>query len=215
MDKIILLLLITYAMGFIAAIPVGAIDIEIARRSLNNYPSSAILIVVGSTISDALYGVIALFGIAPFLQYPSVVAIFEFVNALILIFLGIWSIRESKRSILENKKVGSILNNRKVSLITGFTLAITNPVMVFWWLLGARFLSDIGIVEKFSVPYSILFLFAGTIGISSYLTLLVYAVYKAKRFFSDQIIRRVTIAFGMILILLAGYFVFHSLSIIL
>jgi LysE type translocator. len=54
-------------MGFVAAVPVGATQLEIARRSLNGYFSSALMIMVGSVISDVMYGIIALFGIAPFL----------------------------------------------------------------------------------------------------------------------------------------------------
>ena len=215
MIKIILFVLTAYLMGFIAAIPVGGTQLEISRRSLKGYLSSAMMIVIASVLSDGMYGAIALFGITPFLQYPSVVAIFEFVNALILILLGIWAIRESRDQRIDNQLSGKILNNRKVSFLTGFSLAVTNPLMILWWLLGARFLNDIGLVEKFNSFHALLFLFSGTLGIGSYLTLLLIGVYKAKRFFSELSIKRVSIAFGVFFMGLAAYFIYHSTTVLL
>jgi threonine/homoserine/homoserine lactone efflux protein len=96
-------IIVAYLMGFIAAIPVGATQLEIARRSLNGFPSSAAMLVAGSVISDTMYGVIALFGIAPFLQSPSVTMVFGFANAGILTALGIWALIESKKNIKEKE----------------------------------------------------------------------------------------------------------------
>jgi hypothetical protein len=82
--NIILFALSAYAMGFLAAIPIGATQIEIAKRLLNGLTFSAIMIVAGAVISDFTYGVIALFGIAPFLQTPGIIAIFSLANSMII-----------------------------------------------------------------------------------------------------------------------------------
>ena len=61
-----LFLFFTYIMGFITAIPIGATQIEIAKRSLNNHLRAAYMVAAGSVSSDVMYGAIALFGVAPF-----------------------------------------------------------------------------------------------------------------------------------------------------
>jgi threonine/homoserine/homoserine lactone efflux protein len=207
-------IIIAYVMGFIAAIPVGATQLEIARRSLNGFPSSAAMLVAGSVISDAMYGVIALFGIAPFLQSPSVTMIFGFVNAGILTALGIWALIESKKNIRENTKGRNILKRKNISFLTGFSLAVTNPIMIYWWLLGHRFLSDFNFIEWGKDSSIIVFLAAGSLGIGSYLLLLTFGVYRIKKFFSVRTIKKITAYFGISLFLLAAYFLFKAVELL-
>ena len=207
-------IVIAYLMGFAAAIPVGATQLEIARRSLNGFPSSAVVLVAGSVISDAMYGVIALFGIAPFLQSPNVTIIFGFVNTGILIVLGFWALAESRKKIREDVKSKKILKKKNVAFITGFSLAVTNPIMIYWWLMGHRFLSDFNLIEWGKNPSTIVFLAAGSLGIGSYLILLTFGVYKIKKFFSFSTIKKITAYFGISLFLFAAYFLFKSLALL-
>lgn len=207
-------IIIAYLMGFAAAIPVGATQLEITRRSLNGFPSSAVMLVAGSVISDAMYGVIALFGIAPFLQSPNVTIIFGFVNAGILIVLGFWALAESRKKIREDVKSKKILKKKNIAFITGFSLAVTNPIMIYWWLMGHRFLSDFNLIEWGKNPSTIVFLAAGSLGIGSYLILLTFGVYKIKKFFSLSTIRKITAYFGISLFLLAAYFLFKAVELL-
>jgi len=55
---------------------VGATQIEIAKRSFAGYIKAALMIVLGSAISDVMYGFIAFFGIAPFLKEKVVSLLF-------------------------------------------------------------------------------------------------------------------------------------------
>lgn len=208
--NLVLFILSAFAMGFIAAIPIGATQLEIARRSLRGYYVSALMLVAGSVLSDSLYGVIAFFGIAPFLQDKGVIAMFRIVNAIILIGLGFWAFRESKVFSIEDKLAGRVLSRRHLSFITGFLLAVTNPLMIFWWLTGARIIMDAGIIKQLSVTDIIIFLAAGSLGIGSYLTVLAFGVYKAKKFLSSRGIRKLTSVFAVILFLLAGYFIYQA-----
>ena len=61
-----------YIYWFLLAIPVGAIQIEIARRVFNGYVKSALAIVWGSVFSDLIYGVVALLGVFHFLANPKI-----------------------------------------------------------------------------------------------------------------------------------------------
>jgi threonine/homoserine/homoserine lactone efflux protein len=194
-----------YAMGFATAIPVGPTQLEIAKRSLNGYLSSALMIIVGQLISDIMYGIIALFGIAPFLQHPKVVAVFWLLNAIILVVLAIWTIRQNNSSpqILEHSRIR--LKKHNIAFFVGFSLAITNPLMIVWWLLGARILVDTGLVAKYSTLESVIFLSVGSLGLGSYLALLAFVVLKTRGFISEHAITRITVAFSVLLLGLAAY----------
>lgn len=205
-------MLCVYVMGFLAAMPIGATQLEIARRSINGYLSSALMIMVGSVISDVMYGVIAFFGFSSFLKNPEVVAIFWLVGAGILVALGAWAIRDGLRFRVVDIRSQRVLQKRDVAFVTGFSLALTNPFMILWWLLGARLLKDIGMIERYRTSETLLFLLMGGLGIASYLSLLAFFVYRVKKFFSQRAIQRVTIAFGVVLLGLAIYFIWQSVS---
>ncbi len=194
-----------YVMGFATAIPVGPTQLEIARRSLNGYFSSALMIIVGQLISDLIYGIIALFGIAPFLQHPRVVAIFWLLNAIILVVLAIVTIRQSNSSSKNLEQAKIRLKKHNVAFLVGFSLAITNPLMIVWWLLGARILIEAGLVVKYTAVENVIFLGAGGLGLGSYLALLAFIVHKVKGFLSEHTIKKITLTFSVLLVGLAAY----------
>ena len=156
--KTFFLFLLVYIMGFLTAIPIGATQIEIAKRSLNNQIPAALMVVLGSVFSDVMYGFIALFGVAPFLQTQIVIAVFELVGVVILWILAFLTFKEVfKPHIMDI--TSSVLKSRWLSFITGFSLAITNPMMIFWWLIGVQVVKDLGLVGTFTLAISISFLF--------------------------------------------------------
>jgi threonine/homoserine/homoserine lactone efflux protein len=227
----VLFLVCVYFMGFLAAIPIGASQIEVARRSLNGFLASALVVMAGSVSSDFVYGAIALYGLAPFLQTPEVEAIFWLVNAALMMIFGIGIFRESKytgklltprvpkeavegvpltehpsTSVAQRK-----LASTKLAYITGFSLAFTNPMMIAWWLLAARFLKDLGVTGPLTSVSKIFFLLAGGLGIGSYLSLFAIVIYRRHKSFSPKNTRRVTRGFGIAMILFAIYFVVRSI----
>ena len=208
--KILALAVLGYVMGFLAAMPVGATQLEIARRSLAGYRASALMVVVGSVLSDTMYGVIAFFGIAPYLHDRAIVLAFWIVNACILVVLGVWSIRQSRHPLAMDELTGRMLPKRNVAFVTGFSLAVTNPLMVVWWLLGSQFLGKIGLIKHLRTPQAIEFLMAGALGIGSYLALLALGVHRAKRFLSARAVQWIIGGFGVALIGLATYSLVQS-----
>ena len=209
-DKSLLLVLSAFVLGFFTAIPPGATQIEIARRSLAGYPFSALMIVVGAVLSDSMYGVIAFFGVAPFLQDSKVMAGFWIVNACILIVLGILVIRQRSHRRTPKDIAHSVLPKKKIAFFTGFSLAVTNPMMVVWWLLGARIMTHLGLFKNANTADSLFFLIAGSLGFGAYGALLTFGVYRAKKFLSERFIRSATVFFGAILLCLAIYSVVEA-----
>jgi len=227
----VLFLVCVYFLGFLAAIPIGASQIEVARRSLNGFLASALVVVTGSVSSDYIYGAIALYGLAPFLQSPEVQAIFWLVNAALMLIFGIGIFRESKYTgklltprvpkeavegmpVTEHPSTTAArrkLTSTRLAYITGFSLAFTNPMMIAWWLLAARFLKDLGVTGALTNTSKIFFLLAGGLGIGSYLSLFAIVIHRRHKSFSPKGARRVTRGFGVAMILFAIYFVVRSI----
>jgi threonine/homoserine/homoserine lactone efflux protein len=206
-----LLFLLVYIMGFFTAIPIGATQIEIAKRSLNNHLRAAFMVVLGSVSSDIMYGFIALFGIAPFFDNRTIVAIFELIGTVILWILAFFTLRQSaQQQLLDLNR--SLLKSRRLSFVTGFSLAITNPMMIFWWLIGVQIVRDLRLVDTFTPAISLLFLFFGGLGLATYLSTLATVLHWAKKFVSNKAMQKVYLVLGVVLILLSIYFLISSLK---
>jgi threonine/homoserine/homoserine lactone efflux protein len=225
-----LFLLCVYVLGFLAAIPIGASQIEVARRALGGFLASALVVVAGSISSDFMYGAIALYGLAPILQQPVVEAIFWLVNAAVILVFAIIMLRESKSG--SNPKMGldslrgedqkaaissqpTRLANRRIAYFTGFSLAFTNPMMIAWWLLAARLLKDVGISMELTNTSRLFFLAAGCLGIGSYLSLLAITIHRRHKSFSQPHVRSITRWFGIAMIVFAIYFVIRSVMMLM
>jgi threonine/homoserine/homoserine lactone efflux protein len=201
-------------MGFFTAIPIGATQIEIAKRSLNNHLRAAYMVALGSVSSDVMYGFIALFGVAPFLKEKIVVAVFGLVATVILWLLAFFTFRDgAKANMMELSH--SSLKSKRLSYVTGFSLAVTNPMMIVWWLIGVRIIKDFALVTDFSTKISVMFLITGGLGLASYLFTLANMLHWAKKFISNEIMKKVNYGLGVVLVLLSFYFLFSSLHALL
>jgi threonine/homoserine/homoserine lactone efflux protein len=220
-----------YILGFLAAIPIGASQIEVARRALNGFLVSALIVVAGSVSSDFVYGSIALYGLAPFLQKPMVEAIFWLVNAVLILVFAIVMLRESKPAkedksginlvtVEHSARQQSKLGNLRLAYFTGFSLAFTNPLMIAWWLLAAKFLKDVGIANimgntpDLTNTTRVVFLIAGCSGIGSYLSLLAVIIHRRHKLLPQKNLRKITLGFGIAMILFAIYFVIRSVTVL-
>src|SRR4030042_171513 len=208
-----LLLLVIYSLGFVSAIPIGPAQIEIAKRSLNNHLWAAVMVVCGSLASDVMYGVIALFGVAPFFNNQKAVAIFELCGAVILWILAFLTLREGTRPHLL-EFTPSFLKSRRIAFITGFSLSVINPMMIFWWLVGVQIVRHLDLVDAFTPALAISFVLCGALGLATYLTALAVALHWAKKFFTNKAMRKIYVALGLVLILLSLYFLVNSLRIL-
>jgi threonine/homoserine/homoserine lactone efflux protein len=201
-------------MGFFTAIPIGATQIEIAKRSLNNHLRAAYMVAAGSVSSDVMYGFIALFGVAPFLKEKMVVAIFGLAATVILWLLAYFTFRDGKKAnMLELSH--PTLKSKRIGYVTGFSLAVTNPMMIVWWLIGVRIIKDFGLVTDFSPRISVMFLITGGLGLASYLFLLSNMLHWAKKFISNEIMKKVNYGLGVVLVLLSFYFLINSIHALL
>lgn len=206
------LALIAYGLGFAAAIPIGATQVEIAKRSLANHRGTAAMVVLGSVLSDVMYGAIAIFGLAPYFRHRIVVGVFGLVGTVILVVLAAITLHQRARGVtLEDG--GPAIRSLWLSFVTGFSLAVTNPPMIFWWLVGAKIATDpaLGIISAFTPRLSLLFLLAGGAGIGSYLLLLTFVVHRIKHMITPHTSRRIQLVMAVLLLGLAAFMLVGSI----
>jgi threonine/homoserine/homoserine lactone efflux protein len=205
------LFLLAIGMGFLAAIPIGGSQIEAAKRAIHGHLLAAWMVVLGSVTSDIMYGIIALFGIAPFLEHPDVLAVFNAVAAVLLWVLGILTLRESKKPH-EVRLEQSSLKKKRWAYLTGFSLAATNPPMILTWIYGVALAKHLGLATPFPTNLKILFIAGGALGLGGYLGSVSVVMHRIKRFIPMKALGRVYHWLGIGLFLLSFFFVYRVIA---
>lgn len=201
----ILLALFSFVYWFLLSIPVGAIQIEIARRAFNGYIKSALAIVVGSVLSDFVYGVVALLGVFQFLNNPTIRPWFWLGGAVLLAVLGILALRNYSHPHEINLS-GRFLLKKRYSLVTGFLVAASNPLMIIGWITGIEVAHRFGIAQNPSFWDLSIFIIFGSAGLGAYLSMITIILYRVRHFLSEKIIRITSLIFGLVLIGIGVYF---------
>ncbi len=201
--------MVTYLLGFLSAIPVGAVQIEVAKRALKGHIRSALLVSAGAVLVDVLYGVVAFFGVLPFLKDQTTMAVFWLFGGVLLIYLGLTLLREAT-VFRDFTTMHSPLKRRTISFFTGISLAAVNPMMILWWLLGERIVTELRLVGEFTRPVVIEFLTVGALGMFSYPALLAFGLYWLKRFIPQTVIMRITLMSAILLFVLSFYLILKS-----
>jgi len=207
------LFLLAVGLGFVTAIPIGGSQIEAAKRAIHGHLWAAWMVVLGSVSSDIIYGVIALFGVAPFLDVPWVMAVFSAVGAVVLWVLAYLTFRESKKPHHLRLDMNS-LKSKRWAYFTGFSLAVTNPPMILTWLYGATLAKHLGLATPFTSGGKAIFIAGGALGLGAYLTGLSLVMYRLKHFIPLKVIGRVYYWLGIGLFLLSFFFVYNFIRII-
>jgi len=206
----LLLFLLAWGLGFVAAIPVGPSQIEMAKRAIAGHGVAAGTVVAGSVTSDVVYGIVALFGIAPVLETPWVRASFNAVGVVVLWVLGFVTLRASRKPhdlVLEGPAFGSI----RWAWVTGFTLAATNPPMILSWLLGVALAQRLGLASPFTTGAKVLFLGGAALGLGCYLGALGLVLHRVKHFIPRTAIARVYFWLGLALFALSLIFAYGTI----
>lgn len=204
----ILLVISAYLMGCLAAIPAGPVQIEVVRRSINGQVKSSFLVILGAFLGDVIYGVIAFFGIAPFLEEKKVMAVFWLVGGVILIIMSVFIIEHRPKKEISYSEAPP--KTKRWAFFGGISLSIINPMMILWWLSAVRIFEDVGLIRQFNTDIALTFLAAGSAGLASYLIGLSLFIYWVKKFVSPSKLRRLNQAFGLFLLLIGLYFLYTS-----
>ncbi len=196
---------VSFAIGLLTAVPIGVTQVEVAKRSMSGNIRSALMLIFGAVVSDLLYGFVALYGIAPFLQDRYIEAFFWLIGAVILIILGSFTIIHSDK-INKSTRCPPLFGS-KTSFLVGFSIDTANPSMIFWWLFCFQFLKNVGIIHMSISSVKTTFIIAESLGIGTYLALLAIFLKKIGSFIIQKYEGRINRALGVLLIIFSLYFV--------
>lgn len=132
------------AIGFLAAAPTGPSGVLVIQRTLNKGRWKGFLTGLGVSISDAFYIMITMMCLSLVLGYlenPAVATVVKLAGCGLLLVFGITTVRNNPLAASKEVKV------KKDSLwqimVTGFAVAIVNPLVVFFYM---------GLFAFFSLP---------------------------------------------------------------
>lgn len=132
------------AIGFLAAAPTGPSGVLVIQRTLNKGRWKGFLTGLGVSISDAFYIMLTMMCLSLVLGYlenPTVATVVKLAGCGLLLVFGITTVRNNPLAASKEVKV------KKDSLwqimVTGFAVAIVNPLVVFFYM---------GLFAFFSLP---------------------------------------------------------------
>lgn len=132
------------AIGFLAAAPTGPSGVLVIQRTLNKGRWKGFLTGLGVSISDAIYIMITMMCLSLVLGYlenPTVATIVKLAGCLLLLVFGITTVRNNP--LASSKEVKVKKDSIWQIMLTGFGVAIVNPLVVFFYM---------GLFAFFSLP---------------------------------------------------------------
>ncbi len=186
-------MLIGVTMGLAFAAPPGVVTAETLRRGLQGGFRHALSVQIGSLIGDASYALIALAGVAAFLQSPLAQTVVGSLGALFLLYLAWQSLSSSGNWTGDQKRT---TGNIREAFLSGMLLSLTNPwAIAFWVSLGGSFVA-LGLQAASDMPWVFVSFMLGALAWSFVLAGLVE---RGRRWLSPRLFRFASIACGLLL----------------
>ncbi|MDQ8040088.1 MAG: LysE family transporter [Cellulomonas sp.] len=181
-------------LGLGAAIPIGPVNLEIARRNLQLGFSYGIFTGIGAVAADLLYLCILSVGALQLLQHSTVLYWINLLGSAILAWFGIHALRASKLIHPSTKLKRKPL---KYYCITGFIMTLINPyTILFWASVSAR-------AAAITQQHSGAAMLSGTgviIGTLSWIIFFNSVLHWSRHYLSSNVKRILNIAGGIILL---------------
>ena len=209
--KIILTILFGMVLGLVSSIPVGAVQLEVIKKTINGHIKPAIATACGSATSDFIYGILTLYGFGHFIMNRQFQAAIYFLGILVLSFLLYRAVRERKYMLHPDHRVKY---KKRLSFLSGFTIAITNPGMIIWWLIGFKIYVDLGLFTEVGPAIRAVFILSGCIGLGGYLIIMAFFLHKVKKTISESFLFRTNVFLMVLLGLIVMYFIYKLVTLL-
>jgi threonine/homoserine/homoserine lactone efflux protein len=209
------MLFTAFIVGFIVAIPPGAVTIIASNLAIKNKLRYAFFFILGANLADIFYITLVYFGINLILFQNIVVKlIFLIIMGLILLYLGIDTMRikiSDKKEVIQKEKKSYIQE-----LFYGIFITLLNPITIAGWfaVAGSFFASWHSSWPNFKY-YGLLSILMMIFGVMSWMVPILLILNKIKHFISPKIIHGFSIISGIFLILLSANAFWLAIKIII
>jgi threonine/homoserine/homoserine lactone efflux protein len=210
--KLLATILFGAFLGAFSMIPVGAVQLQVIKKSIRGHLRAAIMTALGSATSDFIYGLLILYGFGGFMMKKNF-QIIVYSAGIIVLTIALLRIYPERRHLVHQDQTPKY--HGRISFLSGFSLAITNPGMIIWWLLGYHLFLNLGLFEDPSVAIRALFLVSVCAGLGGYLIIVSLIVYRIKKSFSEKILYRANMFIIFLMSFLILYFIFKLVCVFL
>lgn len=193
-------------LGFSVAAPVGPIGVLCINRTINKSYVSGLVTGLGAATADLIYGLIAGLGLTIISNFLIDQKLWiQTIGLIFLFYLGIKTLMKKKTEIEFNKTIDTRLFK---DYLTTFILTITNPATILFFL---AVFAGLGLSNSENEKFATILLVIGVFfGSGMWWLFLSGLTYKLKSRMSNQILKRIDLLSGF-LILLLGLFILYDL----
>jgi len=199
-------------LGLSLAAPFGPVNVEIVKRGLNSGFKQAFATGLGAMTADATYLTIIFFGLVSFLKMPLMKIFFALAGSLILIYLGVSSVKD----FLDKTDYDEKQNRRffKNPYVAGYVIALSCPITIVWWtgVFGALLVSQDSVQTNFSAYLSCLTILLGCF---IWIVFLSAALHWGRKIVNEKFIRFVSLIAGMCLAGFGLAFLYRAVNLIM
>lgn len=183
-------------MGWAVAVPVGPICLMCIRETLNEGRRLGLTMGLGTSLGDALFGAISVFGLAFVTEVIEVhITPFRIVGGMILLYLGVDILLKTKHR-LQSKGSGFKKNYPK-AFVSTFLLTLANPMTIFAFL---AFFTLLNFNECDSFACSSLLVLGVFLGALSWWLFVVFMVGYLGKKLSEKALTWVNMASGILIV---------------
>lgn len=195
-------IIVGVVMGWGAAIPVGPVNLEIARRNLHLGTRAGLVFGSGACLADLTYLALLSLGAMVFLEHPLVLAVMGLLGSFILLWFA-YKAMVAKAG--EDKRP----KNTNTNLLDGYLMTLINPYTILFW---ASITSQLSLLNKNQDSTLMLAGFGLLLGVFSWILLFSFILHHGKTKISGQFTQRLNRFGGGILILFAVVGIIKSIS---
>jgi threonine/homoserine/homoserine lactone efflux protein len=189
--------LIAFVFSFLGSIPPGTLNLTMLRLGLEHKMNIAWRFALAAALVEYPYAWLALLFEDWITSSPAVVNNFRLISAIVMIVLGIVTIRAASKPARDVETV------RESGFRKGLLLSILNPLALPFWIGITAYLKSQGWITLSSTAEVHSYLFGISLGALALLILIVYLARKATVAFSSH--AKVKFIPGVVLLLLGVY----------
>lgn len=196
-------------LGWGAAIPIGAINLEMIRRNLRFGTSAGLMLGTGACCADLTYLILLSLGALQILNNPIVLKITGILGAFILAWFGLMSLRLKAVYIANNPAAPSAAKSTWRHAFEGYLLTLINPYTIVFWSSISMTIAAL----THNNPFATLYVGIGVlIATFSWACGLNISLHFTRHRLSKRIIQKINIIGGIILLGFAVFGFWHAFT---
>ncbi len=195
-------------LGISLAAPIGPSGLAVIQTGLRYGFLRAFITGLGVTMADTTYLLLVYFGLSRLIDILLVKVLIWLLGAVVLIYLGVQSIRGAFRSVDLDK---AVLPPARNPLLAGYLVNISNPIAIVWWL--GVFGSLLGVSTEDTTRLSALLGSSSIlVGILIWHTSVSLLTHWGKRILNDRLVSIISSLAGLALVVFGLRFAWLAVS---